>query len=88
MASALSLATCREPGASPADIAQCAVDALTDEAMLTPKPALVDARGSGAHRDLDLDTMLRSSRAQPRAPRRRKPCANDSRASAAKAKSR
>jgi triphosphoribosyl-dephospho-CoA synthase len=44
-------------------IAQCAVDALIAEAMLTPKPALVDRRGSGAHRDLDLDTMLRSANA-------------------------
>ncbi|SAL38278.1 triphosphoribosyl-dephospho-CoA synthase [Caballeronia peredens] len=49
--------------ASPALIAQCAVDALIDEARLSPKPALVDQRGSGAHRDLDLDTMLRSARA-------------------------
>jgi triphosphoribosyl-dephospho-CoA synthase len=38
------------------------VRALIDEACLTPKPALVDQRGSGAHRDLDLDTMLRSAR--------------------------
>ncbi|WP_250502227.1 triphosphoribosyl-dephospho-CoA synthase [Caballeronia sp. AZ7_KS35] len=49
--------------ASPSLIAQCAVDALIAEARLTPKPALVDERGSGAHRDLDLDTMLRSARA-------------------------
>jgi triphosphoribosyl-dephospho-CoA synthase len=44
-------------------LADCAVAALIDEACLTPKPALVDRRGSGAHRDLDLDTMLRSARA-------------------------
>jgi triphosphoribosyl-dephospho-CoA synthase len=42
-------------------LADRAVRALIDEACLTPKPALVDQRGSGAHRDLDLDTMLRSA---------------------------
>jgi triphosphoribosyl-dephospho-CoA synthase len=45
------------------ELAQLAVDALIAEAILTPKPALVDQRGSGAHRDLDLDAMLRSARA-------------------------
>jgi triphosphoribosyl-dephospho-CoA synthase len=45
------------------ELAQRAVDALIAEAMLTPKPALVDRRGSGAHQDLDLDTLLRSARA-------------------------
>jgi triphosphoribosyl-dephospho-CoA synthase len=45
------------------ELSQRAVDALIAEAMLTPKPALVDGRGSGAHRDLDLDTLLRSARA-------------------------
>ena len=35
---------------------------LIAEAMLTPKPALVDRRGSGAHRDLDLTRLLRSAR--------------------------
>ncbi|SAL34807.1 triphosphoribosyl-dephospho-CoA synthase [Caballeronia sordidicola] len=44
-------------------LADLAVNALIDEACLTPKPALVDRRGSGAHRDLDLNTMLRSARA-------------------------
>jgi triphosphoribosyl-dephospho-CoA synthase len=42
-------------------LAAFARDALIDEARLTPKPALVDARGRGAHRDLDLATMLRSA---------------------------
>ncbi|HEY1609702.1 MAG TPA: triphosphoribosyl-dephospho-CoA synthase [Paraburkholderia sp.] len=42
-------------------LARFARDALIEEARLTPKPALVDARGSGAHRDLDLATMLRSA---------------------------
>jgi triphosphoribosyl-dephospho-CoA synthase len=45
------------------ELAQRAVDTLIAEAMLTPKPALVDRRGSGAHQDLDLDTLLRSARA-------------------------
>jgi triphosphoribosyl-dephospho-CoA synthase len=51
--------------ASPTDaqLARYAVTALIDEAQLTPKPALVDQRGSGAHRDLDLATMLRSAHA-------------------------
>jgi len=43
-------------------LADLAVDVLTAEALLTPKPALVDARGSGAHRDLDLPAMLKSAR--------------------------
>jgi triphosphoribosyl-dephospho-CoA synthase len=47
---------------APSMLADLAVAALIDEACLTPKPALVDRRGSGAHRDLDLDTMLRSAR--------------------------
>jgi triphosphoribosyl-dephospho-CoA synthase len=36
------------------ELANLAVSALIDEAELTPKPALVDCRGSGAHHDLDL----------------------------------
>jgi triphosphoribosyl-dephospho-CoA synthase len=47
----------------PLALADCAVNALIDEACLTPKPALVDRRGSGAHCDLDLNIMLRSARA-------------------------
>jgi triphosphoribosyl-dephospho-CoA synthase len=47
----------------PSTLADKAVTALIDEACLTPKPALVDRRGSGAHRDLNLDTMLRSAHA-------------------------
>jgi triphosphoribosyl-dephospho-CoA synthase len=35
--------------------------ALATEAMLTPKPALVDKRGSGAHSDLTLQLMLNSA---------------------------
>ncbi|MFM0640975.1 triphosphoribosyl-dephospho-CoA synthase [Paraburkholderia metrosideri] len=48
---------------SDAQLARYAVTALIEEAQLTPKPALVDRRGSGAHRDLDLATMLRSAHA-------------------------
>jgi triphosphoribosyl-dephospho-CoA synthase len=42
-------------------LANLAVGVLVAEAMLTPKPALVDARGSGAHRDLDLQRMFDSA---------------------------
>src|SRR6185437_11498434 len=42
-------------------IAHMAVDALVNEALLTPKPALVDRRGSGAHHDLDLTRLLCSA---------------------------
>src|ERR1700733_3783275 len=38
-----------------------ATAALVSEAILTPKPALVDKRGSGAHNDLTLETMLESA---------------------------
>jgi triphosphoribosyl-dephospho-CoA synthase len=44
-------------------LAHRAVNSLVAEALLTPKPALVDRRGSGAHRDLDLDRLLRSAAA-------------------------
>jgi triphosphoribosyl-dephospho-CoA synthase len=46
-----------------AALAERAVHALILEALLTPKPALVDQRGPGAHRDLDLVRLLRSARA-------------------------
>ncbi len=45
------------------ELAERAVRALILEALLTPKPALVDQRGPGAHRDLDLAKLLRSARA-------------------------
>ncbi|SAK79168.1 triphosphoribosyl-dephospho-CoA synthase [Caballeronia pedi] len=61
--SAAALPLARDEATPPPLIATLAVDALIAEARLTPKPALVDERGSGAHRDLDLDTMLRSARA-------------------------
>jgi len=40
---------------------RAAVQALVAEAELTPKPALVDRRGSGAHEDLTLELLLRSA---------------------------
>ncbi|RON02516.1 triphosphoribosyl-dephospho-CoA synthase [Pseudomonas brassicacearum] len=42
-------------------LADLAVDALIDEADLSPKPALVDRRGSGAHNDLHLGLMHASA---------------------------
>lgn len=44
-------------------LADLAVAALVDEAMLTPKPGLVDMRGSGAHRDLSWLLMCHSAHA-------------------------
>ena len=42
-------------------LADMAVDALIDEADLSPKPALVDRRGNGAHSDLHLGLMHASA---------------------------
>jgi len=47
----------------PARLGAWAVAALLEEVRLTPKPALVDQRGSGAHHDLDLALMTRSAHA-------------------------
>jgi triphosphoribosyl-dephospho-CoA synthase len=56
-------AAAHAPGARLAQkLADVAVQALIGEAELTPKPALVDRRGGGAHRDLDLQLMRRSAR--------------------------
>src|ERR1700731_135777 len=43
-------------------LADLAIGALIAEAELTPKPALVDERGSGVHTDLSLALMRRSAR--------------------------
>jgi triphosphoribosyl-dephospho-CoA synthase len=43
-------------------LAMFATQALIQEAELTPKPALVDRRGPGAHIDLSLELMTRSAR--------------------------
>lgn len=50
-------------GIAPGRLAALAVEALVAEASLTPKPALVDRRGSGAHGDMDLALMVRSAEA-------------------------
>lgn len=51
------------PGAAVSSrLAYLAVQALVAEANLTPKPALVDQRGPGAHKDLDLGLLHRSAR--------------------------
>jgi triphosphoribosyl-dephospho-CoA synthase len=42
-------------------LSTAAVCALLEEAELTPKPALVDRRGNGAHHDLDLARLRRSA---------------------------
>ena len=44
-------------------VADLAVWALIEEAELTPKPALVDLRGPGAHVDLDIGVLRRSAHA-------------------------
>jgi triphosphoribosyl-dephospho-CoA synthase len=46
---------------SPLELSTLAVSALIEEAELTPKPALVDRRGNGAHHDLDLTRLRRSA---------------------------
>src|SRR5271168_660253 len=43
------------------DLSTAAVSSLVEEAELTPKPALVDRMGNGAHHDLDLARLLRSA---------------------------
>ncbi|MGB6984692.1 MAG: triphosphoribosyl-dephospho-CoA synthase [Candidatus Aquilonibacter sp.] len=43
--------------------AHAAVQALIAEAELTPKPALVDRRGNGAHDDLSLELLVQSAQA-------------------------
>lgn len=48
-------------GLTPLNLVSLAVSALIEEAELTPKPALVDRRGNGAHRDLDLPKLRRSA---------------------------
>jgi triphosphoribosyl-dephospho-CoA synthase len=46
---------------TPTTIAALAVRALQEEALLSPKPGLVDRRGSGSHSDMDLPMLLRSA---------------------------
>ncbi|HGM5578795.1 TPA: triphosphoribosyl-dephospho-CoA synthase [Pseudomonas putida] len=50
-----------QPLALPDQLADLAVEALIDEADLSPKPGLVDRRGSGAHGDMNLALMHASA---------------------------
>ncbi|KPY06664.1 putative 2--3'-dephosphocoenzyme-A synthase [Pseudomonas coronafaciens pv. oryzae] len=50
-----------QPASLAERLADLAVDALIAEADLSPKPALVDRRGSGAHTDLHLGLMHASA---------------------------
>ncbi|ULT59770.1 triphosphoribosyl-dephospho-CoA synthase [Neobacillus drentensis] len=43
------------------ELASKAVKALIDEALLTPKPGLVDTSNSGSHSDMSIDLMLQSA---------------------------
>jgi triphosphoribosyl-dephospho-CoA synthase len=43
-------------------LADLAYWALEQEALLSPKPGLVDSRGTGSHEDMDLALMLKSAR--------------------------
>jgi triphosphoribosyl-dephospho-CoA synthase len=45
----------------PDAVGRLAVDALREEAMLTPKPGLVDRRGRGAHHDMTVSLLLASA---------------------------
>ena len=63
IADPVSLPLRRGPGLTAAAIADLAVAALRAEAELTPKPGLVDRRGSGAHTDMNLDMLLASAEA-------------------------
>src|SRR5579859_1596595 len=49
------------PGSTSKWLAALAREALIAEAELTPKPGLVDRRGSGAHHDLSLELMRQSA---------------------------
>jgi len=43
------------------ECAKLAEEAILTEALLTPKPGLVDAKDSGAHKDMDIFTFVRSA---------------------------
>jgi len=59
---AISLAGNCERSSSAEILADAAVWSLMEEASLTPKPALVDTRGCGAHCDMSLEMLHRSAR--------------------------
>jgi len=41
--------------------ASCAVESLLNEVNTTPKPGLVDRRNSGSHKDMDINTFIKSA---------------------------
>ena len=43
------------------ECAKLAEEAILTEALLTPKPGLVDAKDSGSHQDMDIFTFVRSA---------------------------
>ena len=51
------------PAEEAREIGEYAERALLTELLLTPKPGLVDRRNSGAHRNMDFQTFLASTRA-------------------------
>ncbi len=57
-------------------VAERATSSLIAEALLTPKPALVDRRGPGAHRDMDLGVLLLSAASLQLSFRRMAECAH------------
>jgi triphosphoribosyl-dephospho-CoA synthase len=64
MTRAISLKNSVYPIGTPVDskhLAELARQSLVAEAELTPKPGLVDRRGSGSHTDLSLELMRRSA---------------------------
>lgn len=44
-------------------ISLLATQSLIDEALTTPKPGLVDARNNGSHKDMNIDTFIKSANA-------------------------
>jgi triphosphoribosyl-dephospho-CoA synthase len=52
-----------QAGQLASQLAALACQSLLDEARLSPKPGLVDSRGSGAHSDLTLALLCRSAHA-------------------------
>jgi triphosphoribosyl-dephospho-CoA synthase len=48
---------------SPVEIGILAYEALRTEALLTPKPGLVDRHNNGAHSDMNLELLLQSAEA-------------------------
>ena len=48
---------------SPEEVGRLAYEALRAEALLTPKPGLVDQHNNGAHTDMNLELLLQSAEA-------------------------